>query len=143
MVYVGSGTLVHWEKKRCLLMAAHVWESFRRFGSVGPAGDRPELVMIRDDRLSGLHCSRRIEDEWGPDLALNRGARPRRGRSGSTRKGVLQPDPQAGRCFGELYQKTGWWAVLGAPAEFVMEVGREPEIGVTHFSTGVTLIASA
>lgn len=145
MIYSGSGTFVRWGEKCCLLTAAHVWEALRESDRVSLGIGRGEFVTIRRAYLACLHSSPRIGGKWGPwgpDLALidlpevDARALEARGKvfyNLSRRRSAALETPASDVAI---------WAVVGAPGEFVTVVGREPDLGLTHFTVGVTLISS-
>jgi hypothetical protein len=71
VAYRGSGTFISCGGVPCLLTAAHVWEHLSRDAMVGftTEPEHPPIWVARG-RLQERVVSRRLSDEWGPDIAI-------------------------------------------------------------------------
>ena len=101
----------------------------------------PDFGLYPRSRLSCLYCSQRLTDEWGPDLALVDIVDSEADTLEARGKAFYNLTTRRSEALAAAPIRTAIWAVMGAPGEFVTEVGREP--GVSRFDIGPTLIASA
>jgi hypothetical protein len=69
---LGSGTFVEFDGRHFIFTAAHVWEDLKKYGHIGitvRAIASPSVKICMRD-LKPIVVSKRINDEWGPDLAF-------------------------------------------------------------------------
>jgi len=124
---IGSGTLVEIEGTYHILTAAHVWHKTSGAEQIVlPLSDYPSSFSIRRENISAKELWFDNDNEWGPDLALLRLARPFVSTIEAHKSFLNLSRERATLASCAPATAKGYWAVTGMVGEF-NEVQPRPE----------------
>lgn len=122
---LGSGTFVEFDGRHFIFTATHVWEDLKNYGHIGitvRAIASPSVKICTRD-LEPIVVSKRINDEWGPDLAFLELSDPD-AENLKTHKHFWNLGETSGLKSDSLQEiGNAAWVIVGSPDEGIQNIG--------------------